>query len=242
MVKVRLTVMTYNVGNGLADPSRLANLLRESPADLVGLQELAVPQAEVMASDLTSIYPYQILTPTGFAGKGLLSRYPVLTQEQLTLYPDRADLRAAVDIHGVSVNVLIAHPPPPRLRGARIDFDPMAVSQLNTLAGLALESRPSVLLGDFNMSRRNPAYARFIAAGLMDAFAVAGSGRGWTLPKRLGRATRFRHGLHGLPLRPVMRVDYIWYTPGLHAESAWVGGDAGSDHLPVLARLVLPRA
>jgi hypothetical protein len=41
-----LTLMTYNVGNGLAQPSRLAHLLRQSDADLIGLQELARAQAE----------------------------------------------------------------------------------------------------------------------------------------------------------------------------------------------------
>jgi vancomycin resistance protein VanJ len=35
----------------------------------------------------------------------------------------------------------------------------------------------------------------------------------------------------------VARVDYIWHTPDLVALEAWVGADAGSDHLPVLARL-----
>ncbi len=237
-----LTVMTYNVGNGLAPPDRLANLLRHAAADVVGLQELAEAQATVLNAELASLYPYQVLSATGFSGKGLLSRYPVVLQEHLWLYPDRPDLRVAVNVGGASLNVLVAHPPPPRISRGRLGFDPAAVSQLETLAALALEHAPSVLLGDFNMTARNPAYARFIAAGLEDAFAAAGSGRGWTLPRRIGHAARYKHGLHGLPLRPVTRVDYIWCTPEVHAESAWVGGDAGSDHLPVLARLVLPPA
>jgi endonuclease/exonuclease/phosphatase (EEP) superfamily protein YafD len=208
-------------------------------ADLVGLQELAHAQAEALSSDLVDVYPYQLLTPTGFSGKGLLSRFPILHAEHLSLYPERPDLRATVDVGGQPLSVLVAHPPPPRLSGSRIGFDPTAVSQLDALAGTALRQAPSILLGDFNMTPRNPVYARFVAAGLEDAFAVAGSGRGWTLPRRLGHASRFRHGLQALPLRPVARVDYIWYTPGLGAEAAWVGDDGGSDHLPVLARLTL---
>jgi endonuclease/exonuclease/phosphatase (EEP) superfamily protein YafD len=34
------------------------------------------------------------------------------------------------------------------------------------------------------------------------------------------------------------RIDYIWYTGDFRAARAWVGPDAGSDHLPVLAKLV----
>jgi vancomycin resistance protein VanJ len=238
---VRLEVMTYNVGNGLADPARLVVLLRQLGADLVGLQELAPAQAEAIARELSDVYPYQVLSPTGFSGKGLLSRYPVVASEQLSLHPARPDLRASVDVQGARLSFLVAHPPPPRLHRAGIGFDPAALHQLEALAGLTVQHAPAVLLGDLNMTRRNPVYARFAAVGLADAFAVAGAGRGWTLPRRLGQASRFDHGLHGLPLRPVARVDYIWYTPGLHAEAAWVGPDGGSDHLPVLARLALSR-
>ena len=45
-------------------------------ADVVGLQELAAVRAEVLAVDLASLYPYQLLVPTEFSGKGLLNRFP----------------------------------------------------------------------------------------------------------------------------------------------------------------------
>ena len=231
--QVALTVMTYNVGNGLAEPARLARLLRYMEADLVGVQELAESQAFAIRTQLRALYPYQVLAPTGFSGKGLLSRYPILDQEHLPLYPGRPDLRVTVAIEGLALSVFVAHPPPPRLSG----FEPVTLAQLNALADGAVQHAPSVVLGDFNMTARNPVYARFIEAGLNDAFAVAGSGRGWTLPRRLGHASRFNHGLQGFPLQPVARVDYIWYTNALCAEAAWVGDDGGSDHLPVLARL-----
>jgi len=60
---VLLTVMTYNVGNGLARPERLVKLLRETAADLVGLQELTASQAQALQAELTSFYPYQVLHP-----------------------------------------------------------------------------------------------------------------------------------------------------------------------------------
>jgi endonuclease/exonuclease/phosphatase (EEP) superfamily protein YafD len=39
---------------------------------------------------------------------------------------------------------------------------------------------------------------------------------------------------------PMLRVDYIWYTQSLAALEAWIGIDAGSDHLPVAAKMGLP--
>ena len=79
---VPLTVMTYNVGNGLADPARLATFLRENAVDIVGLQELAASQGRVLSSDLMDIYPHQVLIATGFSGKGLLSRYPIFDEQR----------------------------------------------------------------------------------------------------------------------------------------------------------------
>jgi endonuclease/exonuclease/phosphatase (EEP) superfamily protein YafD len=233
---VRLSVVTFNLGNGMADPRQVHLLLERTDADVVGLQELAADQADALAGR----YPHQVLIGSGFTGKGLLSRYPILLHEQMMLYPERPDLRAVIEVGDTPLQVIVAHPPPPRLMGGRMAFDPAASAQLATLAELALQHPPSVLLGDLNMTPRNRMYASFKSAGLVDAFAVAGAGRGWTLPRRLGQTPRFDHGLHRLPLRPVARVDYIWCTPGLHVEKAWLGDDAGSDHLPVIARLVVP--
>jgi endonuclease/exonuclease/phosphatase family metal-dependent hydrolase len=237
---VRLTVLTYNLGNGMAQPREVAQLLERAEVDLAGFQELAPSQADALAGDVANLCPYQVLLATGFGGKGLLSRYPIVSHEGLNLYPDRPDLRGVIDIGGQHLQILVAHPPPPRLSGARFAFDSLAVSQLNTLLDMAVEYSPSVLVGDFNMTPRNPVHARFTAAGLVDAFAAVGVGRGWTMPRRIGKTSRFQHGLHRMRLRTVARVDYIWCTPDVHVDAAWLGDDAGSDHLPVIARLALP--
>ena len=100
---------------------------------------------------------------------------------------------------------------------------------------------PAVLLGDLNLTARHPVYARLRGAGLRDAFRDAGRGRGATLPMRPGHSGRLRRGWRGPRPGPVplLRVDYVWHTPDLGALDCWVGPDAGSDHLPVLARLAL---
>jgi vancomycin resistance protein VanJ len=231
--------MTFNVGNGLARPEQLAEVLCTSGADVIALQEVAPRQAEVLTSDVKEIYPHQVVWPLGFAGKALLSRFPVLSQQQLELYPDRPDLQVALEVEGQPLQVLVAHPPPPRLQRGRVRFDTHAMLQLEALGALALAHRPGVMMGDFNMTPRNPTHARFRESGLVDAFGAAGSGRGWTLPRRVGQTPRFQHGLHRLALRPLARVDYIWCTPEVQVQAAWVGEDGGSDHLPVFARIVV---
>jgi endonuclease/exonuclease/phosphatase family metal-dependent hydrolase len=235
------TVMTYNVGNGLAGAPDLVSYLRKADADLVGLQELTATQAEAIAGNLVDVYPYRALFGTGIPGKGVLSRYPLVEMGQLHLSPARPDLRAVVDLAGAHLTVIVAHTPPPRLRDAGRRADPATTAQLRYLADLAIAQAPAVLLGDFNMTARSAGHALLTAAGLSDAFQQGGTGHGFTLPARLGHWERMNRAL-GWPLMPFLRVDYIWLTTQLHVTESWTERGAGSDHRPVLARLQLNAA
>lgn len=237
-----LTAMTYNVGNGLARPVPLVALLRASGADVVGLQEVSAAQADAIRRDLRDIFPYQAMYDAGFAGKALLSRYPLVLQERLDLHPARPDLRAVIDVGVTQLTVIVAHPVPPRLGRRGLVFASDVAAQISALAALAVAGSPALLIGDFNFTPRNPLYRHLTTMGLHDAFGVAGRGRGWTLPTRIGSSSRINHRVQRVPLLPVVRVDYIWYTAPLVVKAAWVGPDAGSDHLPVLARLAFPHA
>jgi vancomycin resistance protein VanJ len=233
-----ITVMTFNVGNGLAPATHLAALLRHSGADLIGLQELDAGQAEAIDRLTRDRYPHHVVRGTGFEGRGLLSRWPILEVDWLNLLPHRPDLRATIEVDGWPVTIFVAHPPPPRVRAQGIMFDPETVAQIDRLAEVVTDAAPAILIGDFNMTPRNPKYAHLTAAGLVDAFGVAGEGRGSTFPTRPGRVRSVNHRLSWVPLPTISRFDYIWHTPDLAAERAWVGRrGAGSDHLPVLARL-----
>ncbi|RPI83666.1 MAG: hypothetical protein EHM41_15380 [Chloroflexi bacterium] len=242
--RTQFCVMTYNVGNGLATPERLIPLLQSCGADLIGLQELSMHQADAIRYKLNKVYPHQALFPgsftVSFEGKGILSRYPIHSVEQLHLYPSRPDLKGIVEIDGLSLGVVVAHPPPPRPRIFGISFDPQTKTQISTLIKKAIASPAAVLLGDLNTSERTETYTELLEAGLKDAFRSAGVGAGHTLPVRLGPWRRFQvihRMIRWMPLLPFIRVDYIWYTNALTALAAWLGEDAGSDHLPVLARL-----
>lgn len=234
-----VTVMTFNVGNGLARARRLIPFLKASDADIIGLQELATIQAEALAAELATAYPYQELHPGGVEGKGVLSRYPLADAGLLPLFKDRPDLRVAALIGGTSLALLVTHPAPPYHHWRDTHSKAAARAQIATLSGIALACPPAVLMGDFNMTKRHAHYAHLETAGLVDAFGVAGAGPQYTLPTRVGYSRRLKHSLRWARLIPVARVDYIWLTPDLAVESAWVGRDAGSDHLPVLARISL---
>ena len=232
-----ITTMTYNVANGLADPAVLVALLRGTRADIVGLQELAVGQAAAITRQLADAYPYQALHPLGIPGKGLLSRHPIEDAELLHLYPDRPDLRATVLVDGFALTVIVAHPPPPRFGRAGLAIDAPTRVQIEGLIQAATAGGPAVLMGDFNMTERDPLHRQIAGAGLTDAFRAAGRGAGVTLPTRMARWAAGGSRWGSLPLPPLFRVDYVWLTPDLTPLDAWVGEHAGSDHLPVYVRL-----
>jgi endonuclease/exonuclease/phosphatase family metal-dependent hydrolase len=239
----RITVMTINVGNGLAPDERLLQALREADADIIGIEELNRRQAHLLEATLADRYRHSAFFGDSYEGRGVLSRLPLLSAELVHLIPDRPDVLATVEAGPVALSVIVGHPRPQIMQRGRVRFQIASLRQILGLGNLARQRAPAVLLGDFNMSPRHPGYTRFRKLGLVDAFAEAGSGRGLTFPLRLGVAGTGPDPEHRrtVPAFPVKRFDHIWHTPDLTAEQAWIGPDAGSDHASVMARIRLPK-
>ena len=233
---VAARVLSYNVGNGLAPADRLVQYLYYAGADIIGLQELAAGQADAIERQLYGVYPYRILHPDGFAGKGLLSKFPIVASERHAFAKGRPDLSAMLEVGDRLVRVVVAHPRPPKVRVSGAAFDPVTLRQIQQVARLATQGAPTLVLGDFNMTDRQSEHGILTAAGLIDAFHEVGSSV-HSFPKRVGNPHRFGPRTQNISLPPVIRIDYIWYTREFIARSAGIGRDAGSDHLPVVATI-----
>lgn len=225
-----LRVMSYNMfGIPHADYTTQIATIRDSGADIVALQEVSEGAAAAVEPELADLYPHRFLHPIGIPGTGLLSKYPILSAEAIQLAPDALwNTRAVLDVNGVPVTVISAHPPPPgwTLRGG---YQSRGTDQIRQLVAMAAEGGPTLLIGDFNIVDQSPDYRLLADAGLHDAFREAGWGFGSTWHDRYGRFTR---------LPPLIRLDYVWYTDHFRAVDAWVGPTAESDHRPVIADLV----
>ena len=231
---VAARVLSYNVGNGLAPADRLVHYLYYAEADIIGLQELSDDQAEAIEDQLCDAFPYRVLHPGGFAGKGLLSKFPILTSESHLFANGRPDLSARLEIAGREAQIVVAHPRPPRVRMTGATFDSVTMRQIQEVVRIATAGVPSMVLGDFNMTDKQPEHRILTAAGLIDAFHEVGKSAA-SFPKRVGQPHRFGPRTQNITLPPVIRIDYIWYTRDFIARSAGIGRDAGSDHLPVVA-------
>jgi endonuclease/exonuclease/phosphatase (EEP) superfamily protein YafD len=85
---------------------------------------------------------------------------------------------------------------------------------------IAAETVPVIVVGDFNSTPHNWAYAQ-IADGLRDAYAEAGEGGGATYHARW----------------PLVRIDYVLASPAWTVVEAHVPEIQLSDHRPLVAHL-----
>ena len=108
------------------------------------------------------------------------------------------------------------------LRAYRTDFRTRAEQARMIRRLIDAETRPFLVLGDFNSTPGSWVYAH-LSRGLHDAFGRAGSGWGATFPARI----------------PLIRIDFILASKEWEVRRAHTSSTVVSDHVPVVAELVL---
>lgn len=166
-----MKLLTYNIHHwkgtdGRVDAGRVAEVIRESEADVIGLNEVFHPAIaqpgdqpllEVMARRLDMAYVFgetlSFYPEAGFSapyGNALLTRYPILSAEahlmvDLPGYEQRGFLRVALDTSDSSPLTVYATHLDHRREDARL-------AQAKSMLGLVARysDHPHVILGDFN--------------------------------------------------------------------------------------------
>ncbi len=233
-----LTVLSFNIHHaagedGVVDLDRLADEIRRTHADVIGLQEVdrhygersgwADQPAELARRlgmhvvyganlDLEPPAPGQ---PRRQYGTAILSRYPILDSQNVLLpkgkpaEEQRGLLTAVVNVRGVHVRVLNTH--------LQHDSAASRLLQATVVADSVTASRePVVLTGDLNAVPTAPEITT-LTAHLRDG------GTDLTYPADV----------------PTARIDYV-LTTGLPVSSRVLPTEA-SDHRPVLATLAVWR-
>jgi endonuclease/exonuclease/phosphatase family metal-dependent hydrolase len=227
------SVVSYNIHecvgtDGRRDPSRIARIIKESGADIIGLQEVhsdlsgggeaELHQMDYLAKStgLKAVAGTAFQRRNGDYGNVLLTNRPILNVQKLDLSIPGREPRGAIDVEleigGEPVRVIVTH------LGLRPRERRCQVKQL--LAVLADErTRITILLSDIN-------------EWLPKSRALT-----W-LQARLGRSPRRRT----FPSRfPILPLDRIWVSP----PSALVRlaifntplARIASDHLPLKATI-----
>lgn len=228
-----IKVMSYNVHAGfgfagLQDLEAIAQVIEDSGADIVALQEVSRVRLMDGAADMSTWLSQRLDMPILFQGtdepiwgNAILSRYPVLESGwgELPLAGTlikRGYLWARIDAGGPQPLLVIAthlhHLSPDSL---------VRQAQVPVILRFWNGKGYSLLLGDLNAQPDWTEMKLIADAGLLDSWSEAGVGQGFT----------FSSG------DPYQRIDWIWHSDDLVAVEAHVLQTQASDHFPVVATL-----
>jgi endonuclease/exonuclease/phosphatase family metal-dependent hydrolase len=263
--RMPLRLVTYNIHHaegtdGRIDPGRIADVLAETQADIIGLNEVHHPAvvkpgdppllAEI-AAQLEMRYLFGTALPARADwrfpapyGNALLSRYPLADAATYRLLApegreSRGMIAATLKIDQTwALRCYVTH-----LENREEEIRVRQLEQIEPLLALASDT-PHLLMGDLNALSRHARVAqeqpqvvptavtaRLEAVGYMDAQAAAGNA---------GQKT-------WNTTDPTVRIDYVWLAPALQETlvdcQAWVTplSRVASDHYPVLTVLDLDR-
>lgn len=231
-----IRVMTYNIHVGVGmdkklDLPRIANVIKQQHADLVGLQEVDRGVERTQRIDeiaelakLTKMdyaFAFNLKYQGGQYGVAILSRFPIRATDH-RLYQNlreaerRGFIRAEVNVDGRVVNFLTTHLDY-QYEDGRIFEAEQLLSALKDVKG------PLIVVGDFNDVPTGGAY-QLMKTQFDDAWFAED---GFTYPTD----------------KPTKRIDYILMRRGdrIRAKNAWIPATLASDHVPVVADLEISK-
>ncbi len=240
-----LKILTFNIHSEDYFPDEIATILQEADADIVAIQELGEPAARHLARAFAVEYPYQALypDPNPVVGQGILSRFPILGQEQWRNWFAPIALThqyVELDVRGIRLAVYNAHPAHPAATGQFYNDDVRGQEIDVILEKTKRHSGPVVMVGDFNMTDQADDYQR-ITARFRDAYREVGWGLGPTFPDWRKASGMLPDLLKPLGIAsPFLRLDFVFHSDSVQALEAYVWHTSGgSDHRPLLVRLAI---
>lgn len=243
-VSVNVNVMSYNIHHGegvdgVLDLERIARIIEEGEADIVGLQEVDnhfsdrsdfQDQAKWLANRLGMFYTYAANLdykpindgePRRQYGTAILSKYPILESENHLLpkignTEQRGLSEVTINVKGNHLHAYNTHLS--HLTSAERQI------QMEEIIKITGESKgPKVIMGDLNATPESNEM-KLMYSNYIDAFA--NQNEAYTIPAE----------------NPTKRIDYIFTSNNIETNGARVIHTLASDHLPVMTTIVLDRA
>jgi vancomycin resistance protein VanJ len=231
----RVRVLAYNIRGALSGWHLIRKQVDTFRPDVVVFSEAAGwNRTRQLQAELKEQFPDWDSVQGG--EMYVASRWPILEREAASLgrFSGREKVRARVDAPFGRFNVVGVHFYT-AMRGRTLRKERRALASymnhtaavreqqaLDVLEWTARLEEPTILAGDLNTPPAGIIYGR-LARRFRDAFAAGGWGWGYTYPAH----------------HPLLRIDYVFYSPHWQATTCQVGAGPGSDHRPVFAELAL---
>lgn len=239
--EVSIKVLSYNIhhgtgGDGVFDLKRTGDVLAESDADIIGIQEIDKhwssrsefkDQTKWLAEYLGMHYtfganldrdPLEEGEQRRQYGTAVLSKYPIIDHEnQLLTSSDREQrglLKTTINIKGNHLHFFNTH------LGLSSEERQVQAAEIMEIANE--KKGPLIIVGDLNAAPDTDEIET-ISAKFNDSFAEQNND--YTFPSD----------------DPYIRADYIFYSAELKNKKAEVIHTSVSDHLPIIAEFMLKR-
>lgn len=218
---VALRVLLLNVRTESSSFDQVRQLLADEQPDLIGLVEVDKRWVDGVAPALTG-YAGRIEAPRwDNFGVALYARGEIAgtTEELGNALPS---VVAELSIRDARLRVILVHPPPPISAAALAAQDDEVVA----IARRVDDREPTIVMGDFNATPWSRPFVDLQArSGLCDS--------------RAGFGVQASFPVASAVLR--IPIDHLLVSCGIGVPDRRIGRDVGSDHLPVILHLVVPR-
>jgi endonuclease/exonuclease/phosphatase (EEP) superfamily protein YafD len=225
-----LVVMSANLRIGGADPASIVDLVEESGADVLALQELTEEaEQSLRAHGLSDLLPFEQSHPgPGASGSAIYARRP-LTDAGVRSVSSVGFSQAYATITldgGQTAVVESVHPVPPS--GFRLTFH--WLTGLRNQMPADAPGPPRILAGDFNATLDHDALREVLSTGYRDAADVVGAGLTPTWPYAGARSR----------VTPRVALDHVLVPDGIGVRDFRAVTIPGTDHRAIIATLVFP--
>ncbi len=227
-------IMSYNIHHGKSLTGRhtldeMAELIRESGAEIIGLQEVdsSVPRSKLknqikyLAQALEMYYAYgeNVSIYGGRYGNGILSKYPIEYSENLLLPSNREQrglLNSIINVNGRRINFMVTH------LGLNSEERQKQLKSIQSYMGTLFNE--VILVGDFNTLPGDSALNE-LKRKMVDL--------GWAMGQNETPTFDF----------PFLskRIDYIFVPPGYEIIDYEVMKSRASDHYPITGTILFPK-
>lgn len=225
-----ISILNFNTQHQHNDRyASFEDLVTKYNPDIVTIVEINQKWVDAIEPTM-KLYPYRKTIIKG-PGMALYSKYPI-ERTDISYFGRNHHPRvsSAIQVAGQSVQLLIAHPTTP-LTPSRF----RERNQEMLLIGNEIKTLPSpkILIGDFNCGPWSAAFKNLLACGLNDSEQGFGPQPSWST--HIGRVLKIG------PVPPVIPIDHILVSKDINVLSRETGPDIGSDHLPVIVKMTIPK-
>lgn len=228
-----LRVLTANINTQNRSYEKVLTMVREENPDVAVFLEVDDTWMAQL-QNLKDILPYEFGQANPYnLGIAVYSRLP-LENAVIDFFgtSKNPSILTSLTVEGKTVSLVATHPLPPvrrsffHSRNLQLDQIGQYVQQLET---------PVVVLGDLNITMWSPYYKRFARnTGLQNARRGFGVLPTWPMPGTYAVLPNLLHRLLQIP------IDHCLVSSDIKVAAIHTGQDVDSDHLPLIADLVIP--